>query len=171
MVFGGKLKLLADAVVFRHRGLLEGAFGTLENAARISQGFVQEQGVKVIAQVVVSRDVGAAAFPRVFAEKVIGLVKGGFEPGQAPVESPENYFIEENNPEEDRQVIGRPVACHVSLPCADGTPKKNLGVKARMKDADRGTEVAFFRPSAKNMLFLPYFEDKFSELNPSKKGK
>jgi len=80
VVFGGKLKLLADAVDLGHGGFLEGAFGPLENAARVSQGFIQEQGIEVIAQVIMSGDIDPAALPGVLVEEVIGLVKRRLQP-------------------------------------------------------------------------------------------
>ena len=142
VVLAGKLKLLADAVVLGHGGLLKGAFRTLENAAGVSESLVQEQSVEVIAQVIVSGNIDPAPLFGVLVEQVISFVKRGLQPGQTPVETPEDGVVEENDPEEDRQVVGGPVSCHVSLAGAESPGECDVRPGGRVEDGQGGVRFA-----------------------------
>jgi hypothetical protein len=63
------------------------------------------------------------------------------------------------------------VACHISLSGADAAAEENLGVEAGVQDRERGVEVAFLSPAAKDMLLCSVSQDDFPEPNVSQKRK
>jgi len=70
VIAGGELEFAADPVVFGDGSTPQGRLRGFKDATGIGQGFIQEQCVKVISQVVVGRYVDLASFLGVLAEEM-----------------------------------------------------------------------------------------------------
>ena len=132
MLAGAQVQLATDGVIL---GLLRlGQTGRIagENAGRIGHAVVQEQLEEFVAQVVVGRDVPAAAFDCVAALPFHQPIQRRTQRCQPAVHGAEGVALAQEQAGDLDQLAGVPQAQNPGLADAGGTPEGGIGVKRQI---------------------------------------
>ena len=108
------------------------------------------------------RDIFAAAFFGVVADKVIELLQRRGEIGQAFFHAFEGRAVSHEYSDHGGQIIGGPIAAHVGLARAYAAAKSGHGVKPRVVHGDHGFDRKGFGGAAENMFFGAFQNRQFA---------
>jgi len=164
---GGQSQLAADAVELGDGCLFHGAVRPLEDAAGVGHGRVEEEPVKIVAQVVVSGDVPATAAPAVVVQAVHQPLERRGQPGQATFQLRLRFPVAHHDPHQGRQVVAVPQAIQVGFAGADGAATSHLAIKGRAVHPDDSREIC---PGVPEFLPLTLVEQNKSTRADCRKG-
>ena len=141
VIVRAQIQLAADAIDLGRRGFLERRVGALEDRARVHQRAIEHQLEKIVAEIIMRRDIALAAGPGVAIEIVDKAADWIGEPREAAVETLGHVAIANHDLDERGQIVGRPRSGHVRFGSAHAAREREVGIEAMIVDANSRAQI------------------------------
>ncbi len=149
MVFGPQVELAADPFELRCLGLLQGAARALEDPAGVGHRMVEKELVEAVSEVVVVRDVPAAAGLRVAAQGVDQAKDGAGQDRGSAFHPLQGLRVPGEDPHHGDQIVGRPVPVHVGGAGPDAPAEQRPPVESPVPDRDGRGKIGLVAEGAR----------------------